>query len=305
MLQTKMWITYINASAFYLDLDICYNGSMVRESSLVAKTLTSIDGSKIYYETQYLTTSKATLVLLHGATGDASTWNRFRDILHAAGYSTLAIDLRGHGHSDRGHKNEFYDVKHIVNDILHIIKTEKLKKYILIGQCYGGTLLIKVASLNPEGLQALIALNTSYRSGMMSLYSKLPFKSHLISLIEKLPNLGKPGQTDFNKYVGTSNFHLGRIMVTSWRTTVKSVLFTFDKVFTLDVEKELKNLKIPVCIIGGTKDVFFPPKQIYDLGKKIKGSTVHILDEGDHIMCLNKPSEVASIIFNFFEKIKQ
>jgi pimeloyl-ACP methyl ester carboxylesterase len=94
-------------------------------------------------------------------------------------------------------------------------------------------------------------------------------------------------------------------MVTSWRTTVKSVLFTFDKVFTLDVEKELKNLKIPVCIIGGTKDVFFPPKQIYDLGKKIKGSTVHILDEGDHIMCLNKPSEVASIIFNFFEKIKQ
>ncbi|NTU79528.1 MAG: alpha/beta hydrolase [Chloroflexales bacterium] len=42
-----------------------------------------------------------TIVLLHGAGGDHLGWQVQYPALHGAGYSTLALDLRGHGYSDR------------------------------------------------------------------------------------------------------------------------------------------------------------------------------------------------------------
>jgi pimeloyl-ACP methyl ester carboxylesterase len=266
------------------------------------KFLTSTDGSKIYYETFYTATAKSTLILLHGATGDASTWNEFRDLLHKHGYSTIAIDLRGHGFSDRSHRNEFYEVDRIIDDVFEIVKAENVKKFILIGQCYGGTVLTKAATKRPEGLHALVVINSSYKSGMIKLYKRVPFRKQLLALIEKLPNIGKAGQTDFTKYKKTGNFHLPRIAVTTWRATLKSVLFTFDKVFTLNVEDELGNINVPVCIIGGTKDVFFPEETIHALAEKLKGPTVCMI-EGDHIMCLNQPEEVTSMLVQFLEKV--
>ncbi len=45
------------------------------------------------------------LVFLHGLGGNLYAWNEIRTIMHKKNYSTLAIDLRGHGESFRPKKN--------------------------------------------------------------------------------------------------------------------------------------------------------------------------------------------------------
>lgn len=264
------------------------------------------DGATIYYEKYYASSSPpdCPLILLHGASGDTSAWNLIRNELYKKELSSLSIDLRGHGFSDRSEDLAFYHPDNIIKDIENILKKEQIKNFVLVGHCYGSNIAMRMASMKPKGLKGLVVNSSSYRTGVTSFYKKFtPLSSMYLALSKALPNIGKAGQTDFSHYIGTGDLHLGRIMATTKKNTLRSILYTYDNVLKLDNTEDVKNISCPVCLISGKKDLFFPPKTIYSLHKKLKNANIHILDSADHITLLNNPREVSSIIIDFMRTL--
>ncbi|GAA0584643.1 alpha/beta hydrolase [Paractinoplanes ferrugineus] len=92
-------------------------------------------------------------VLLHGSGSSARTWDRFTPRLTAAGYRTLAVDLRGHATSDRSRD---YTLRSIGDDVVGLLETLDLRDTVLIGHSVGGYAALDAARRTPERIAGLV-----------------------------------------------------------------------------------------------------------------------------------------------------
>ena len=79
--------------------------------------LKTIDGVSIFADWFPVENSTKVVLLLHQRGKDHTIWDNFRKTFHEKGWSTLAIDLRGHGKSEGFGKN--HDVKFDQADDYH------------------------------------------------------------------------------------------------------------------------------------------------------------------------------------------
>ncbi|HEX7050312.1 MAG TPA: alpha/beta hydrolase [Longimicrobiales bacterium] len=72
-------------------------------------TLDGIAGIRIHYRSWEIPEPRAALVIVHGLCDHSGRYDAFAESIAAAGCSTFALDLRGHGRSDgrRGHVRRF------------------------------------------------------------------------------------------------------------------------------------------------------------------------------------------------------
>jgi pimeloyl-ACP methyl ester carboxylesterase len=93
------------------------------------------------------------VVLLHGSGSNASTWARLTPGLTAAGFRTIAVDLRGHGTSPRPGD---YALTSIRDDLLALLDTLHLRDTILIGHSVGAHAALAAALHSPDRITSLV-----------------------------------------------------------------------------------------------------------------------------------------------------
>src|SRR5262245_66196282 len=85
----------------------------------------------------------APVVLVHGLASNLRLWDGVAERLHAAGHTVVAIDQRGHGRSDA--PDTGYDLETAVADLLALIEALGLERPLLVGQSWGGTVVLELA----------------------------------------------------------------------------------------------------------------------------------------------------------------
>jgi esterase len=107
-----------------------------RDSSLAA------GGLRFHYVT-WGPESAPPVLLLHGLTGHARTWDALaRDL--AADYRVIALDQRGHGDSDRASDGD-YGVATMAGDVEGFVEALGLERFALVGLSMGGRVGIAYA----------------------------------------------------------------------------------------------------------------------------------------------------------------
>lgn len=116
-----------------------------------------IDGIRYYVE---VCGEGFPLVLLHGFTGDSSTWISFR---HDWGkHSKLIIpDLIGHGNTDLPVGIHRYQIESAARDLKGILDQLDVKQIDLLGYSMGGRLALTFAVLFPDRVRKLILESAS------------------------------------------------------------------------------------------------------------------------------------------------
>jgi len=104
------------------------------------------------------TADDVTLVLLHGLQDCAANWDGAADRL-ADRYRVIALDLRGHGESDRSAEGA-YSQADFSNDIGRLVDELDLGEVVLVGHSYGGNVATAYASANPDRIAALIVVDS-------------------------------------------------------------------------------------------------------------------------------------------------
>jgi len=97
------------------------------------------------------------LVLLHGYTGHARSWDAFAEAMSDR-YHVLALDQRGHGETGwagAGH----YGIDSMTEDLRAFVAALGLSKFTLLGLSMGGMVAIEYAGERPTELAALVIVD--------------------------------------------------------------------------------------------------------------------------------------------------
>jgi 2-succinyl-6-hydroxy-2,4-cyclohexadiene-1-carboxylate synthase len=100
------------------------------------------------------------VVLLHGFTGDTSTWSICEELLKKSS-KVIKIDLVGHGKSTSPESIERYEMKSVVEDLCHIFQYLNIGQVDLVGYSMGGRLALAFAIMHPTYVRKLVLESAS------------------------------------------------------------------------------------------------------------------------------------------------
>jgi 2-succinyl-6-hydroxy-2,4-cyclohexadiene-1-carboxylate synthase len=115
-------------------------------------SLVEIDGLRLHVERRG---NGPPVVLLHGFTGDVSTWDALSDALEPE-FTTLAVDLIGHGLSDAPEAVDRYRMRGAVDDLAALLHAQGFDRAAWLGYSLGGRVALQVAVHRPDVVSALI-----------------------------------------------------------------------------------------------------------------------------------------------------
>lgn len=101
---------------------------------------------------------KPILLIVHGAWGGAWQFARVEPFLREGGYDVRRVTLTGLGERSHLARPDIGLETHI-EDVLNIIRFERLQNVILLGHSYGGMVITGVADRMPERIAKLIYLD--------------------------------------------------------------------------------------------------------------------------------------------------
>ena len=104
-----------------------------------------------------------TLVLLHGFSGHARSWDLFAETATDR-FRVLALDQRGHGETDWS-TDASYGVLEMKEDLVCFVRALGLDNYYLVGLSMGGMVAMNFAGDCPVGLQKLVIVDIAPEIG--------------------------------------------------------------------------------------------------------------------------------------------
>lgn len=274
----------------------------------VTRYLQSIDNAKIAYEVDFYNNGPYKdncLVFLHGFGGDAGAWIKERELLQKFQIPSIALDLRGHGLSDRSDKSDFYSINNFVADVLNILKVESITKPVLVGHCFGGMISLLIEKYDPKISKGLVLIDTSYKPPYHS--EKLvhvPLAIKMLELVATIaPKQSINERTDFSHFDYNNDLELLRIYSDIEHISLKSYLYIVENLLHYDTQQFLEKIKKPTLIIEGEKDIIFTPKEAEYLHKNIKESKLVTIPKAHHVLVITNPKDIVTELVTFVDSL--
>lgn len=107
-------------------------------------------------------------LLVHGLASNLRMWDGVAERLAGAGHRVVAVDLRGHGRSDK--PDDGFDVADVAADLVALIGVLGLDRPWVVGQSWGGNVVLELAWATPEVVAGVACVD----GGWIELASRFP-----------------------------------------------------------------------------------------------------------------------------------
>src|SRR3989338_6250206 len=235
------------------------------------RSFRSFDGVRIsyLYEKGILT---LTLVFLHGVGGNWTMWKREIEHFKTKGYSTLALDLRGHGESGAPMDFRRYRLSHFSRDVHEVVKRENIRAFCLVGHSLGGAISINYCMRYPKSFPASLVLVESactYPFDHDRLLNLSPYVTHFLRFIARHKLTRKEHFfhfKDIDLSVEGIKARLHFLTHLLHLTPLRSIVLALDNVERYvfrnqkRINEALMHLTIPTLLIAGGSDSIVPTR---------------------------------------------
>jgi pimeloyl-ACP methyl ester carboxylesterase len=96
-------------------------------------------------------------LLVHGLASNAHLWDGVSTLLAASGHRVAAVDLRGHGRSDK--PDDGYDLATVADDVRLVVEQLGMTRPLVAGQSWGGNVAVELAWAHPEAVTAIACVD--------------------------------------------------------------------------------------------------------------------------------------------------
>ncbi|WP_426140615.1 alpha/beta fold hydrolase [Pseudomonas sp. DWP3-1-2] len=254
------------------------------------------DGCTLHYE-EY--GQGAPLLLLHGLGSSCRDWEYQIPAL-AAHYHVIAMDMRGHGRSDK--PRERYSIRGFSGDVLGLMEHLNLPAVHLVGLSMGGMIGFQLAVDHPHLIKSLCIVNSAPQVKVRSANDVWQWaKRWSLSRLLGMETLGKAlGRNLFPK---PEQAHLRNKMATRWAENDKrAYLASFDAIIGWGVQEKLARITCPTLIISADHD--YTPvalKQAY-VGL-IPNAKLVVIKDSRHATPLDQADEFNRVVLEFIDTV--
>jgi pimeloyl-ACP methyl ester carboxylesterase len=240
------------------------------------------------------------IVFLHGFFGDHRVWRRQREL--ADQYTFVAWDAPGCGASAIAPEGirmpEFTDL------LAEFIDRLGLAQPHLVGNSFGGTLALQLASRHPELARSVVGIDT-YAGWSGSFNPEVVVQR----LAASLPDVDLPPDQVAAKWV------TGFVTPDTpepIQDEVRSIIADFkprgmrtmiQALAEADLRKELKDLHVPTLLVWGAQDVRSPITVAHDLQARIEGSRLVIFERAGHLAQVEAAERLNAELRAFFRSV--
>lgn len=121
------------------------------------------DGVSIHYATLG---DGPLVVMIHGFPDFWYSWREQMPAVADAGFRVAAMDTRGYNLSDRPEGVDAYDMRHLVADVVAVIRDQGEERAVVVGHDWGGMIAWSTAMSRPDAVERLIVLNLPHPKGL-------------------------------------------------------------------------------------------------------------------------------------------
>ncbi len=238
------------------------------------------------------------VVLVHGWGCSAYTFHRNMPALVEAGFRAIAVDLKGHGLSDKPLASEEYTIESLAEHLRDILDALELECPALAGHSLGGSLIYHFASRYPERARCLGLLSPVGLKGvpLMGLYRFLTpavltpilrqVKPRVVVKLALMRVYGKRGrftERDVEEYLAPSQFP-------EFALAMRALLHNYD--WKAAVHRQLFPVNLPAVALWGSRDHMMPSDGMGIFVRLIPQIVLRAIPEAGHIITEETPDEV-------------
>lgn len=183
----------------------------IKTKDIMYKSMMLEHNHKVNYVTQG---EGNPVVMVHGLAASLHDWDDLFPELSANGYAGYALDLTGHGESEKPLDHDHYTFQNLYHDFSAWLDSLQLPEpFPLIGHSLGGGLSLQYALMNPQKVSGLVLVNPFYDIHQLPRAIRLFFRTPLLRtrFIERTPyRLFRffIDMTSYNFYIGHRESHI-------------------------------------------------------------------------------------------------
>jgi pimeloyl-ACP methyl ester carboxylesterase len=255
------------------------------------------------------------VIMLHNGGSSHAIWDEVANRL-AGKYEIFALDLLGFGNSAK--PGTGYTLGNYVAMLEEFVSSRGLEKVPLVGNCMGCAISLAFTDRHQDKVKALVLCNPLTESTFLGGWLG-PF----LWMRERMPGINRQvyrllGQLKLTNGIGsfailfqlgprgrTLKVHRNPELCGCYAATgqVKSLLGVLDDVENYSIIDKLapREGSPPICTIWGLKNKIVSPKTGRRLNSTLHPARQEWLPDCGHLLMLERPDEVASIIDGFLQ----
>lgn len=219
------------------------------------------------------------IVLAHGLAASLHDWDDLLPELTNAGYKSYALDLLGHGESEKPKDFNQYTFQNVYDYFTKWLDSLRIAQpFSLIGHSLGGALCLQYAYAHPQKVSSIVLINPFYDIEQLSSAVRMFFRTPLLktNFLEFTPyRLFRffVDVSSFHFYVGHRETHIlpEHIRYQTALDYARASTGIYNIPRTLpNLSEILIHIHQPALLLYGARDQTLSAKSFLDLGKRLK-----------------------------------
>jgi pimeloyl-ACP methyl ester carboxylesterase len=247
------------------------------------------------------------VLLIHGLASNCRTWERTAARLNELGHPVVALDLRGHGQSDK--IDYGFDFMTLSADLLWAMAELHYDRLVVVGQSTGGNLALEVAIRFPDKVAGVVGVD----GGIIELQEKWPSWPECAAALAPPPLEGRPPEeveaeirkahptwSDWGVEATMANLAVSKFLGVKPLLTRESHMRLLESLWRQRPSTMLASLRVPLLLLladagDGTPAV----TEAQAARAQAAGATVRWFSPADHDLHVERPAEVADEVHAF------
>ena len=237
------------------------------------------------------------VIFIHGAGCDYTFWAMLNRYYFFKGYSTLAINLPGHGdNKDKG----LSSIDEMALYVKKIVKKYSSKKNILIGHSMGSLICLSIIINKLFNAGKVVLIGVAFPMKVSSSLLELS-KKDSSEAISNMINWSIPSDSKLrgSNLIGLNLPNFINTLMYKTENNLFSDLNSCNKYLVEDAA--LNKIENSILIIAGKFDIMTPRKSSYSLNSILKNSSLETIENCGHFHLHEKPEEVRKLINKYIE----
>jgi len=221
-----------------------------------------VNGIEMYYETEG---AGGPLLLLHGGAGCQENWAHAGRDQFAREYTLILPDARGHGRTTNPQKTITH--RQCALDTLGLLDHLGIRKCRAIGLSMGGNILLHMATLQPERIEAMVLVSAT-----------MYFPEQARAIMAQVP--GAADQPPQEWEIMRKRHKLGDQQIVALWDWARGMKDSRDDMnFT---PQSLSKITASTLIVYGDRDFLYPVEMAVEMYRAIPRSALWVVPNGGH-----------------------